>query len=280
VKPVAALAMAAVVLASAGSAHQRRPLGDGKISSAPQRGYVMACDTRFPGGGGATRTGEWISNGTWDPSAKPYVEGKVMWPNARITIRAGDTKRFVIANNLPKHATGEFPVQPGAKAYEYDRNPNRIAPQDVLLTLPLKPEMAKAPGCVAMGMIGFAVSGAAIFNAFDLGGRDAPAYEIQDRCNGHPERGNRYHYHDWSPCLSVRSPDEPVGWILDGFPILGPVDAAGHVYTNADLDACHGRVGRVVIDGKPVMTYHYRFTYEFPYTIGCFRGSPTPVVRR
>jgi YHYH protein len=279
-RTAAALAIAATVIAPTVSAHDRRPLGDGKVSDVARRGYILACDTRFPGGGGAMRQGEWIGQGTWDSAAKPYVEGNVMWPNARITIRAGDTKRFVIANNLPKHATGEFPVKPGTKAYDYDPNPNRIAPQNVLLTLPLKPVAASTPGCVPMGMIGFAVSGVAIFNAFDLGGRDAPAYEIQDRCNGHPERNSRYHYHDWSPCLRVRNPDEPAGWMLDGFPILGPIDGNGHVYKNADLDACHGRVGRVLIDGKWVETYHYRFTYEFPYTIGCYRGTPVRVIRR
>jgi YHYH protein len=132
---------------------------------------------------------------------------------------------------------------------------------------------------VPMGMIGFALSGVAIFNAFDLSGRDAPAYEIQDRCNGHPELTSQYHYHDWSPCLKASDPDAPVGWILDGFPILGPVDATGHEYTSAELDACHGMKGPVLIDGKRVLTYHYRFTRAFPYTIGCFKGAPIKALR-
>jgi hypothetical protein len=124
-----------------------------------------------------------------------------------------------------------------------------------------------------MGMIGFALSGVDIFNAFDLAGRDAPAYEIQDRCNGHPEVTSQYHYHDWSPCLAGSDPDAPVGWMLDGFPILGPVDSSGHEFTNAELDECHGRTGIVNIDGRRVETYHYRFTREYPYTLGCFRGA-------
>lgn len=269
------IALLTIVSAISVHAHTRLPLGDGKFSTTPRRGYVFACDTRFPGGGGAHRIGDWVSKGTWDPSAKPYVEGNVRWPNASISIRAGDTRRFVTANSLPVHATGEFPIRAGSRAYDYDRNPNPIAPKHVLLSLPLKPEIAARPGCVPMGMIGFAVSGVAIFNAFDLAGRDAPAYEIQDRCNGHPERDNRYHYHDWSPCLKVGKPDVPVGWMLDGFPILGPIDAKGRAYTNADLDECHGRVGRVVIEGRAISSYHYRFTREYPYTIGCFRGTST-----
>jgi hypothetical protein len=262
------------------SAHETRlPLGDGKISTSPKAGQVMACERHFPGGGGAHRTGDWIRGGYWTPSAKPQVEGRVRWPNAQINITVEGTDRIVRANNLPTHPSGTFPIRPGSKAYDYDRNPNVIRPQAILLRMPVAPEFAKAPHCVPMGMIGFAVSGVALFNAFDLGGRDAPAYEIQDKCNGHPEITSQYHYHDWSPCLKAESADAPVGWILDGFPILGPVDDKGHVYTNADLDACHGMTGPVLINGTRVVTYHYRFTREFPYTIGCFKGAPIPVPR-
>lgn len=255
------------------------PLGDGKIGAIPKQGYVMACQTRFPGGGGAQRSGDWIQDGYWNPSAKPQVEGSVTWPNAKITITLEGKERVVRANNLPTHPSGEFPVRSGTKAYEYDRNPNHIGQQNILLRMPATPEMAPQPACVPMGLIGFAVSGVAIFNAFDLSGRDAPAYEIQDKCNGHPERTSQYHYHDWSPCLKGKDSAEPLGWILDGFPILGPLDAKGREYTNADLDECHGMTGLVRIDGKLVTTYHYRFTREFPYTIGCFKGAPITIDR-
>jgi hypothetical protein len=275
--------LAWAVLAGAASAHEghaRLPLGDGKVSQTPQRGYVMACPMRGGPGPGAFRAGEWIGGGTWDPDAKPFVEGEVMWPNARITVSVEEGKRVVRANNLPRHATGEFPIRPGTRAYDYDRNPNHIGEQDILLSMPARPAAASQAGCVPMGMIGFALSGVAIFNAFDAAQRDAPAYEIQDRCNGHPERTSQYHYHNWSPCLAGARPDEPVGWMLDGFPILGPVDETGRELTDADLDECHGRVGPVRIDGKVVTTFHYRFTREFPYSIGCFRGTPVQPPRR
>ena len=229
-------------------AHETRlPLDDGKFSSEPRRGYIMPCDSRFPGGGGAHRVGEWIRNGYWDAARKPTVDGDVAWPNAAITVNVEGTRRVVHANNLPKHNSGEFPIRPGTTAYQYDRNPNRIRDQQILLTLPANPSLAENPSCVPMGMIGFALSGVPIFNALDLLGRDAPAYEIQDQCNGHPEPSGQYHYHDWSPCLTNDDADAPVGWMLDGFPILGPVDARGKAFTNADLDECHGRIGTVKI---------------------------------
>lgn len=214
----------------------------------------------------------------WDARAKPVVEGEILWPNARINVVVEGDARVVRANNLPTHASGTFPIRPGSQAHAYDRNPNPIAEQPVLLHLPRTPKVSETATCVPMGMIGFALSGVAIFNAFDLAGRDAPAYEIQDKCNGHPERGGQYHYHDWSPCLAKDAQgkeyaaDEPVGSALDGFPILRPTDSAWAEIKNADLDECHGRMGNVRIDGETQQTYHYRFTREYPYTIGCFRG--------
>jgi hypothetical protein len=274
------IATAASLIASSAYAHgNKRQLGDGKFSQMPQQGYVMACQTRFPGGGGAHRVGSWIKDGYWDPAGKPQVEGAVNWPNAKISIVVEGNQRVVRANNLPTHPSGEFPISSSSEAYRYDRNPNHIGPQNIFLRMPAEPEMAETPRCVPMGMIGFATSGVAIFNAFDLGGRDAPAYEIQDKCNGHPELTSQYHYHDLSPCLKVKDADEPIGWILDGFPILGPVDSKGRIYTNADLDACHGTTGPVLIDEKRKVMYHYRFTNEFPYTIGCFKGEPIKIAR-
>ena len=43
--------------------------------------------------------------------------------------------------------------------------------------------------------------------------------------------------------------------------------------TNKDLDACHGTTSKVWFNGKHVRMYHYVATHEFPYTVGCFRGT-------
>lgn len=278
------IAAVACLLAGAALAHDapaRLPLGDGRVGLEAAVGRVMVCRAEFPGGGGAHRVGGWVRDGYWYPGEKPRVEGEVRWPNARVAIAVEGNERVVRANALPRHATGTFPIRPGSRAHAYDRNPNSITEQPILLRLPAAPAVAERPTCVPMGMIGFTIAGVAIFNAFDLRGRDAPGYEVQDACNGHPERRGLYHYHDWSPCMvpADHPTNRPVGWMLDGFPILGPREADGRPVTNADLDACHGRVGEVDIDGRVVRTYHYRFTYEYPYTIGCFRGTPVALPR-
>jgi hypothetical protein len=130
-------------------------------------------------------------------------------------------------------------------------------------------------------MIGVALNGVAIFNAFDAGGRDAVAHEVQDLCSGHPERSGEYHYHGPSPCLPSETGNETlVGYAIDGFGIYSLYDAKGRELTNADLDACHGRTSEVDWDGKRVTMYHYVLTREYPYTIGCFRGTPVALPRQ
>jgi hypothetical protein len=277
--PVSIL-LALAALTAGAAAHDRPsrlPLGDNRLSTAPEIGKLFACPTP-PARGGAHVAGPWIRDGHWHPDEKPTVDGAVSWPHAASWSVEGD-RRVLAANGLPAHATGVFPIAPDSKAHAFDRNPNEIAPRRVMIALPVNPEPASTPHCVGLGPIAFTLDGVAIFNALDLLKRDAPAYEIQDACNGHPEQRGVYHYHDWSPCIRGADgrparPGELVGFAIDGFPIVAPGLADARRIGNADLDACHGRVGPVSIDGVVKTTYHYQFTWEFPYTIGCFRGEP------
>jgi hypothetical protein len=123
-------------------------------------------------------------------------------------------------------------------------------------------------------MIGVALSGVAIFNALDAAGRDAVAHEVQDRCNGHPQMQGQYHYHGPTDCIpGATASNGLIGYALDGFGIYSSYDEGGRELTNADLDECHGRVSRIMWDGREVTLYHYVLTREYPYTVGCFRGS-------
>jgi hypothetical protein len=260
------------------------PLGDGRVGSNPRRGFVMSCMTQFNGHApGAQRVGEWIHGDTWDLTQKLSIEGKVNWPQATFKIAtqgSGRTiSRILQGNGLPVDTpTGTFPVAPSDPAAQIDRNPNSIQPQQVALTLPSNPEAAATPSCVNMGMIGVALNGVAIFNALDAGGRDAVAHEVQDVCGGHPEMRGQYHYHGPSSCLPNQAANETlVGYALDGFGIYSLYDAQGRELTDADLDECHGRTSEVLWDGTRVPMYHYVLTREYPYTVGCFRGTPAHI---
>jgi len=176
-------------------------------------------------------------------------------------------------NGLPvDEPTGRFPITPSDSVYRYDTNPNRVGAQHLDFEIPLHPAMATEPGCLPMGMIGFTVTGVALYNALDDAGRDAAAHEIQDDCDGHPQASSQYHYHSGSPCIPGLETDGVVGWALDGFPILGLKDAAGRDVSDADLDACHGRAEDVLVDGRSY-SYAYHITREYPYSLGCFSGQ-------
>lgn len=275
------IAMVAALVVTPADAHEL-PLGDGKISQAAKSGYIYSCQQRFSANApGAHHTGPWLTGDTYDPDQKVTVDGAVEWPS-RIAVSLEGGQRVVRANNLPAHATGDFPIARSDDAYRYDRNPNAIREQDILLSLPAVPQFATAPNCVPMGMIGFALSGAAFYNALDALGRDAPAYEIQDRCSGHPERNGQYHYHDFSSCLDDRRDEggghsSLVGYALDGFGFYGPYGENGEKLSNADLDACHGHTHTITWNGERREIYHYHFTDEYPYSLGCFRGTPSSV---
>lgn len=142
-----------------------------------------------------------------------------------------------------------------------------------------------------------------------------PIYNgLTDGCNGHTSPGE-YHYHAlMAKCLTKEAlisepwalpePDASkasplLGWALDGFPIYGPnacKDTActavetvlsgyaktgdpkthaflaytwsAHAGDARYLDECNGRVGP---DGQ----YRYHATANFPYTIACYRGTPS-----
>ncbi len=257
----------------------RLPLGDGRVGATPAAGSVMSCLRQFRQGG-ARHAGPWIHGETWDLTEKTTVRGRVIWPDAQFAIATNGTgrvvSRLVTGNGLPVDApTGQFPIARDDPAFQIDRNPNRILAQDVRLTLPRDPVVAASPSCVPMGLIGVALNGVAIFNALDDAGRDAVAHEVQDLCNGHPQMRGEYHYHGPSPCLPGETGNETlVGYALDGFGIYSLYDATGRELTNADLDACHGRVSDVDWDGRRARLYHYVLTREYPYTVGCFRGTP------
>jgi len=268
-----ALALGLLALSIPGGLRaQELPVGDGRVTDHPAVGNVFACRLEFRVGG-ASHDGPWFHGDHWNPAEKPIVAGNVLWPLARFTLTPDLGGLIFEGNGLPvEQPTGIFPITPRDPVYQYDANPNRIAAQDFRVTLPLEPVVAGEPSCLPMGMIGFTITGVALYNALDDAGLDAAAHEIQDLCNGHPQANSQYHYHNGSPCVPGADSDGLVGWALDGFPILGMRDGEGRLLTNADLDPCHGRPENLEIDGRRY-GYAYHLTLEYPYILGCFSGE-------
>lgn len=250
------------------------PVGDGRYSTAGAGdGNVYVC--RAPaGGGGAFTRGPWFVNGNseYDLNLKVNVQGSVSW-DGNLDVQVADGRRRITTNDVPgDHDTGVFPVSASDPAYQYDRNPNTIREQTLTYDLNASPTYSDTPGCVA-GEVGVMLTGVALFDAFDAGGRDAGAWETQDDCSGHPQEQGEYHYHTLSSCITDVDYDTVIGFALDGFPITGPKVGEGNVLTTDDLDECHGITSEIDLDGTRVTMYHYVMTQDFPYSASCFRAT-------
>jgi hypothetical protein len=248
----------------------RLPLGNQKVSTTPKSGYLQSCQTTFnPNAPGPQAEGPWIDGDTWDMTAKIAVAGSVS-REAVFEIAVSGGTRTITGNGLPS-VSGTFPVAASDPAYQYDRNPNTIRAQSISVSVPANPKRASTTTCVG-GSVGVTTKGIPIFNAFDAGGRDAVANEVQDRCGGHPQQAGQYHFHGFSACAKRTG---LWGYAYDGFGIYGPKDQqTGKVLSTQDLDACHGITSTVKWKGKWKRIYHYVATDDFPYTVGCYRGTP------
>lgn len=78
------------------------PLGDGKVPSVPEIGYLDSCKTSF-GGRGAPNGGPWIdaAAGTWDATSKVQVEGANSWPQATYSETVDAGTRHITASGVP-----------------------------------------------------------------------------------------------------------------------------------------------------------------------------------
>jgi hypothetical protein len=198
--------------------------------------------------------------------------------------------RHFKSNGMPNHPIGIFPIPKDSKAYKYyaalpaegyaNAAEIPVAPYNLDYLLPLNPKVAKQPTCIESLMTGLALTGAAWHIEIAANSRvntfDPNAALPTDNCFGHPYEGE-YHYHGYSwKCMAKGKPGQQsplYGYALDGFGIYGPLDANGKVITNDQLDECHGRVAEVTFNGKRQKMYHYVLNNEYPYSIGCFKGT-------
>lgn len=255
------------------------PVGDKKYSTtAAAVGYPYVCSqyahNLMTDQGGAQATNEpWFNadKTTYDSTKKLHVAGSVKW-NSSYSMTDENGVRTIVTNGLPSHVTGVFPIASNDPAYAYDRNPNTVQSHTVTYALADSPTYG-TPGCIG-GKVGIMNSGIPLYSAFDAGGRDAGAWEVQDECAGHPQVEGEYHYHTLSSCIGDVSVTNIIGYAFDGYPITGPKISSNNILTTSDLDECHGLTSFVSENGKMVATYHYVMTQDFPYSIGCFRSKP------
>ncbi len=248
--------------------------------STPDFLSLWLCGLPSDGAGNADASDWTNADGSWDYNRKPQVEGNVTWMSEFNVSLDGNGNRIITGNALPDHPTGIFPITPGSDAYRYDGNPNIISEHVVNYRLPAIPEIAQEPNCVFFGPSGISLSGSAIYHGSSTLGNDAAAHEMLDRFGGHTDGTETYHYHFPSEDLQEHIHEHEtghaplMGYMLDGFGIYGPYGEDGELLTSQDLDECHGHKHPVLWDGEIIDLYHYHWTYDFPYNIGCFKGTP------
>jgi hypothetical protein len=258
------------------------PLADqAYVTDAPKKGFIYVCDALMfqqVGAPGAAQVGSWIdaAAGTYDVTQKIFISGNVFYDDAEFTITLTPDQRQIEANGLPVDVpTGTFPVAVSDPAYQYDRNPNQVTAQAISFAIPRNPTPQAAPSCVYKE-VGITLDGVPLHGPLDSTGRDELAYELQDVCTGGAQPGGGYHRHALSECTPhIHDRVALVGYALDGFGIFSPYDAQGRELTSADLDECHGITSEIPWEGSTVSMYHYVFTRDAPYSIACFRGTPT-----
>ena len=252
----------------------RLPRGDQKQSTTtPGVGHIYLCTAETYAT--PTTTFPWVdyANNTWNMKTKATVDGAVSWSSSFNTSASGST-RTITSNGLPMHTSGSFPIASSDDASLYDRNQGSIAAQSYSYALPKSPTVNGSPSCLGRGAIGIMLTGPVLFNGTDAAAADAPAKEVQDACGGHPA-GTTYHYHLLTPCVSDPGTGHSalMGYAFDGFGIYGHRGESGETLINADLDVCHGHTHTISWDGVSTTMFHYHATYEYPYTVGCYRGT-------
>jgi len=181
------------------------------------------------------------------------------------------------STGVPDHKSVYFPTSDSRYqsfsgttygGYTFSQNPNTIESQSLTFKIPVNPAEASAHPATPLGPIGVAINGVPLFNQYN--GQDNPlTVEIAsfDQWWGHPQQNGQYHYHVEPKYLTtvVASDSALVGFLLDGFPVYGPVEH-GDTLTDSDLDEYHGHFG--VTADYPNGIYHYHFTADAPYLNG------------
>jgi hypothetical protein len=216
--------------------------------------------------------------GEKDLSGNVVTQDRLIADN--VTVSFDESSMKIHTHGIPNHPTAKFP----ADRFSGNPNPNSIGEQDDTYYIPLDPKVSvshivttrnNSNHALPMGPIGIALNGVVFFNPFDMGNQDAT--DLMDRCCGHPNQDNQYHYHKYPICLNSPWADDGtahsplIGFMFDGFPIYGPYEAA-----NVMAKDEHGEraLNDFNIHFDPQRGWHYHVTPGmFPYLIGGYWGT-------
>ncbi len=187
----------------------------------------------------------------------------------------------VETDDVPNHSSPYFATTDARyEAYNgnnqnFNINPNRIVEQSITIRIPLNPTVASSSQATPLGAMGISLNGVVFYNQYAGPNNQALTSEIDsfDQYLGHPQQQGAYHYHQEPIYLtSTNGSNALLGWLLDGYPVYGPVEDGQRV-SNNDLDDFHGHSH--VTSDYPDGIYHYHITDADPYINGSgFYGVP------
>ena len=152
----------------------------------------------------------------------------------------------------------------------FKKNPNSIAEQSFTFKIPINPTVASNHAATPLGPIGIALNGVPLYNQYAGPNNQALTGEVAsfDQYYGHPQQSGQYHYHVEPIYLTTvkSSKSGLMGFLLDGFPVYGPLEESGKTVANSELDVYHGHTHATIDFPKGI--YHYHFTADAPYLNG------------
>ena len=175
-----------------------------------------------------------------------------------VTISTSGSSITLKSNGTPDHPTPYYattnPLWEAQRA-GYTLNPGTVGVQNYSMTIPTEPAAATTKEATALGPIGMALNGVAIYNDQEGGNKalDTGVIGSFDRAGAHPGPGNTYHYHVAGDFTS-KDDANLVGFLRDGFPIYGRKDADGTYPAN--LDTYGGHTGSTTEFASGIYHYH------------------------
>ncbi len=174
---------------------------------------------------------------------------------------------YVESNGIPSHD-----MMVGITAWQQQVPVPQFFYGDNAFTLPLNPQLSESPilfspdniDSILMNAIGLAANGVPIFPALNNRGEDTVAIGETDMWGGHCGRADDYHYHGAPIHLTdTVGMENPIGFVLDGFPLYGLLEPDG-----SEPQALDEYQGHTHDD----LGYHYHSSTTYPYINGGIRG--------
>jgi YHYH protein len=174
-----------------------------------------------------------------------------------VKLSATDDAIILESEGIPDHASPYWPTDNPLYKAQIDGHtvtPGSLAEQTFVMTIPKNPAEASTKEETALGPIGMALNGVAIYNDREGGNVEVNAETLStfDVGGGHSGPGGLYHYH-FEPSFIGDDDDTMIGHLRDGFPVYARRDADG-TYPG-DLDSNGGHVGATA--EYPDGIYHY-----------------------